>query len=121
MPALGAFRIHEKGEAIVVREGVVLGTGFGVSDRGLGESHRTISVSYEWRRFVRFAVRLAPRKNRSAERQIDVLENVLIEAGYECFQGGRGNSQRKTFLWAKKMDLFSEIHFLMLGAGNETR
>jgi hypothetical protein len=32
VPALGAFRIHEKGEAVVVREGVVLGTGFGVSD-----------------------------------------------------------------------------------------
>ena len=41
MPALGAFRIHEKSEAVVVREGVVLGSGFGVSDRGLGESHRT--------------------------------------------------------------------------------
>ena len=32
-----------------------------------------------------------------------------------------GTRQRKTFLWTKKMDLFSEIHFLMLGAGNETR
>ncbi len=37
------------------------------------------------------------------------------------FNGCRGKSQRKTFLWTKKMDLFSEIHFLMLGAGNETR
>jgi hypothetical protein len=27
----------------------------------------------------------------------------------------------KLFFGRKKMDLFSEIHFLMLGAGNETR
>ncbi|MNL80790.1 hypothetical protein D3C87_2077210 [compost metagenome] len=47
VPALGAFRIHENGEAFVVREGVVLGTGFGVPDCRIGESHRTISVSFE--------------------------------------------------------------------------
>lgn len=52
-----------------------------------------------------------PRENRSAELRIDVLENVPIGAGSECFQGGRGKSQRKAFLWTKKMDLFSEIHF----------
>lgn len=39
----------------VVREGVVLRTRFGVSDRGISEGHRTISVSFGWRRFVRFA------------------------------------------------------------------
>lgn len=28
VPKLGVFRIHEKSETVVVREGVVLGTGF---------------------------------------------------------------------------------------------
>ncbi|CAN1600398.1 protein of unknown function [Pseudomonas mediterranea] len=44
VPALGAFRIHEKGEAVVVREGVDLGTGFGVSDSGIGESRAEASL-----------------------------------------------------------------------------
>ena len=63
LPALGDFRVHEKGEAAVVREGVVLCTEFGVSDRGISESHRTISVSFGWRRFVRFPERRVPRKS----------------------------------------------------------
>ncbi len=45
--ALGAFRIHEKGEAVVVREGVVLGKGLGVPDCRICESYRTFSVSFE--------------------------------------------------------------------------
>jgi hypothetical protein len=34
--------------------------------------------------------------------------------------GPDGKSREKDFSLDEKMDLFSEIHFLMLGAGNET-
>lgn len=46
-PTLGAFSIHEKGKAVVVREGVVLGTGLGIPARRIGESRRKISTSLE--------------------------------------------------------------------------
>jgi hypothetical protein len=47
VPALDAFGIYEKGKAVVVREGVALCTGFGMPDCSVGESHLTISVSFE--------------------------------------------------------------------------
>ncbi len=37
------------------------------------------------------------------------------------FWGGAAKAKERLFFGRKKMDLFSEIHFLMLGAGNETR
>jgi hypothetical protein len=54
---------------------------------------------------------------------LEVLSGAQHCASYadSVFTGRRGKSQRETFLWTKKMDLFSEIHFLILGAGNETR
>jgi hypothetical protein len=38
-----------------------------------------------------------------------------------AFRRNSAKAKERLFFGRKKMDLFSEIHFLMLGAGNETR
>ena len=58
---------------------------------------------------------------RTIKRRTDALESAGIRAGYKCFQRRRAKVKERLFSGRKKMDLFSEIHFLMLGAGNETR
>jgi hypothetical protein len=40
---------------------------------------------------------LAPRKNRFAKTRIDVLENVPIGAGFECFQRMSREEPKKDF------------------------
>jgi len=48
--------------------------------------------------------------------------HAIALAATTVLSGGTRQRRKKDFsLDEKKMDLFSEIHFLMLGAGNETR
>jgi hypothetical protein len=78
--------------------------GFGVSDRGLGESHRTRHEKADMPNTGLMYWRMCP-----------------LGLDLSVFRGDAAKVKERLFSGRKKMDLFSEIHFLMLGAGNETR